>query len=133
VGRDRTCRFWKVAEDSQLIFRPNPGAGQLECCAFTSPDTWITGKAVAVALLHHSIPRGGHSIEPSHGPHRLLHHSTPGACHSIEPSHGPYYWLSSIESWHSHSRVSLDWGYVDYTGCHQNWNRVLTVYTKERE
>lgn len=43
VGRDRTCRFWKVAEDSQLIFRPNPGAGQLECCAFTSPDTWITG------------------------------------------------------------------------------------------
>jgi WD40 repeat protein len=21
VGRDRTCRFWKVAEDSQLIFR----------------------------------------------------------------------------------------------------------------
>ena len=43
VGRDRTCRFWKVAEDSQLIFRPNPGAGQLECCAFTSNDTWITG------------------------------------------------------------------------------------------
>ena len=43
VGRDRTCRFWKVAEDSQLIFRPSPGAGQLESCAFTSPDTWITG------------------------------------------------------------------------------------------
>ena len=43
VGRDRTCRFWKVAEDSQLIFRPSPGAGHLESCAFTSPDTWITG------------------------------------------------------------------------------------------
>ena len=42
VGRDRTCRFWKVAEDSQLIFRPSPGA-ELESCAFTSPDTWITG------------------------------------------------------------------------------------------
>jgi ribosomal RNA-processing protein 9 len=43
VGRDRTCRFWKVAEDSQLIFRPSPGDGHLESCAFTSPDTWITG------------------------------------------------------------------------------------------
>ena len=43
VGRDRTCRFWKVAEDSQLIFRPGPSGGQLESVAFTSPDTWITG------------------------------------------------------------------------------------------
>jgi ribosomal RNA-processing protein 9 len=43
VGRDRTCRFWKVAEDSQLIFRPAPGAGQLESCAFVTPDTWVTG------------------------------------------------------------------------------------------
>jgi ribosomal RNA-processing protein 9 len=43
VGRDRTCRFWKVAEDSQLIFRPSPGGGQLESVAFTSADTWITG------------------------------------------------------------------------------------------
>ena len=43
VGRDRTCRFWKVAEDSQLIFRPAPGDGALESCAFASNDTWITG------------------------------------------------------------------------------------------
>ena len=68
VGRDRTCRFWKVAEDSQLIFRPSPGAGQLESCAFVTPDTWITGSDDGtVSLWSTTKKRAVMSWEGVHG------------------------------------------------------------------
>ena len=68
VGRDRTCRFWKVAEDSQLIFRPSPGAGQLESCAFVTPDTWVTGSDDGtVALWSTTKKRAVMSWEGVHG------------------------------------------------------------------
>jgi ribosomal RNA-processing protein 9 len=68
VGRDRTCRFWKVAEDSQLIFRPAPGAGQLESCAFVTPDTWVTGSDDGtVSLWSTTKKRAVMSWEGVHG------------------------------------------------------------------
>ena len=68
VGRDRTCRFWKVAEDSQLIFRPSPGAGQLESCAFVTPDTWVTGSDDGtVSLWSTTKKRAVMSWEGVHG------------------------------------------------------------------
>ena len=69
VGRDRTCRFWKVAEDSQLIFRPSPGAGQLEVAArFHLPDTWVTGSDDGtVALWSTTKKRAVMSWEGVHG------------------------------------------------------------------
>ena len=68
VGRDRTCRFWKVTEDSQLIFRPSPGAGQLESCAFVTPDTWVTGSDDGtVALWSTTKKRAVMSWEGVHG------------------------------------------------------------------
>ena len=68
VGRDRTCRYWKVAEDSQLIFRPAPSAGQLESCAFVTPDSWITGSDDGtVSLWSTTKKRAVMSWEHVHG------------------------------------------------------------------
>ncbi|KAI3876414.1 hypothetical protein MKX03_024283 [Papaver bracteatum] len=41
VGRDRTMRLFKVAEESQLVFRAP--AASLECCCFISNDEFLTG------------------------------------------------------------------------------------------
>ncbi|KAI3914517.1 hypothetical protein MKW92_009278 [Papaver armeniacum] len=41
VGRDRTMRLFKVAEESQLVFRTP--AGSLECCCFISNDEILAG------------------------------------------------------------------------------------------
>ena len=38
---DRTCRLWKVPEESQLVFRANHV--NLESCAFITQGEWITG------------------------------------------------------------------------------------------
>ncbi len=38
---DRTCRLWKIPEESQLVFRANHV--NLESCAFITPGEWITG------------------------------------------------------------------------------------------
>ena len=45
---DRTLRAWKVAEDSQLVFRPSINDEKrtdyaMECVASVSHDHWITG------------------------------------------------------------------------------------------
>ena len=48
VSSDRTLRAWKVAEDSQLVFRPSINDEKrtdyaMECVASVSHDHWITG------------------------------------------------------------------------------------------
>ena len=48
VSSDRTLRAWKVAEDSQLVFRPAMNDDKrkdyaMECVASVSHDHWITG------------------------------------------------------------------------------------------
>ena len=42
-GRDRTCRLWKVSEDSQLVFHAAATAGSLECAALVGANEWVTG------------------------------------------------------------------------------------------
>jgi ribosomal RNA-processing protein 9 len=42
-GRDRTCRVWKVSEDSQLVFHASALAGSLESAAWVGANEWVTG------------------------------------------------------------------------------------------
>lgn len=41
VGRDRSCRVWKVPEDSQLVY--SSGMRGIESCALVTPTQWATG------------------------------------------------------------------------------------------
>lgn len=43
AGADRTCRVWKVPEESQLIFRGH--CNTLECCRYVTGSEWVTGAA----------------------------------------------------------------------------------------
>ena len=47
VSSDRTLRAWKIAEDSQLVFRPSIREDRkdfaMDCVASVSHDHWITG------------------------------------------------------------------------------------------
>ena len=43
AGGDRTCRLWKVAEDSQLVFHAADSAHSLESCALLNASEWVTG------------------------------------------------------------------------------------------
>jgi len=42
-GPDRSCRLWKLGEDSQLVFQAPPLAGGLDCVAWASANEWVTG------------------------------------------------------------------------------------------
>jgi ribosomal RNA-processing protein 9 len=55
-GQDRSLRLWKIAEESQLVFRANPGASQgggegLERCAIIQEDKWVTGSDYGYTAL----------------------------------------------------------------------------------
>lgn len=76
-GQDRTCRVWKVPEESQLIFR---GYGQaIDCVAYVTATEWLSGgsdgglslwsqmkkKPVSVQRNAHSPPTAGDSAGSS--------------------------------------------------------------------
>jgi len=68
VGADRSTRFWKVPEDSQLVLRPPEGGGQAESCAFTAHDHWITGaQDGTVAIWNTARKRAAQVWENVHG------------------------------------------------------------------
>ena len=43
VGHDHTCRVWKVAEESQLIFRAHAPA--LDAVTYVTGTEWLSGGA----------------------------------------------------------------------------------------
>ena len=68
VGADRTTRFWKVPEDSQLVLRPPEGGAQAESCAFTAHDHWLTGSQDGtVAIWNTQRKRAAQTWENAHG------------------------------------------------------------------
>lgn len=68
VGADRSTRFWKVPEDSQLVLRPPEGGGPAESCAFTAHDHWITGSQDGtVAIWNTQRKRAAQTWENVHG------------------------------------------------------------------
>lgn len=48
-GADRTCRLWKVPEESQLILRGSHPV--IECCAMTRGGEWVSGDAAGTVAL----------------------------------------------------------------------------------
>ena len=69
AGGDRTCRMWKIPEESQLIFRGSYPV--IESCAFSRGGEWVSGDASgALALWNvgrkkpvHVVP-GAHAATP---------------------------------------------------------------------
>jgi ribosomal RNA-processing protein 9 len=41
AGRDRTCRLWKVPEETQLVFRGH--SASIDCAALITPTDFISG------------------------------------------------------------------------------------------
>lgn len=68
VGADRSSRFWKVPEDSQIVLRASDGSGQAESCAFTAHDHWLTGSQDGcVAIWNIARKKAAQSWENVHG------------------------------------------------------------------
>jgi ribosomal RNA-processing protein 9 len=43
VGEDRTCRLWKVQDETQLLFKGATGSGNIDACCFVNGTTFVTG------------------------------------------------------------------------------------------
>jgi ribosomal RNA-processing protein 9 len=69
AGSDRTCRVWKIPEESQLVFRaPAGGSACLESVAHVSGTEWVTGGADgSVALWSQTKKRPVQVVKGAHG------------------------------------------------------------------
>lgn len=66
VGSDRSCRIWKVPEETQLLFKGQ--SASVDCCSFVNQSTFVSGsqdgsiglwsmfKKKAVHLVHNAHP-----------------------------------------------------------------------------
>jgi len=70
AGADRTCRVWKIPEESQLVFRaPGAGSACVEAVAHVSGTEWVSGGADGtVALWSQTKKRPVHVVRGAHGP-----------------------------------------------------------------
>jgi ribosomal RNA-processing protein 9 len=68
VGRDRTARAWKIAEESHLIFRGGAKASSADCIASMKDDWFLTGHDDgALNLWTMTKKKTVRSIETAHG------------------------------------------------------------------
>lgn len=54
-GTDRTCRIWKIPEESQLVFRGN--WVNIESCAYVTQGEWVTGDGQGSVQLWNSTKK----------------------------------------------------------------------------
>ena len=54
-GADRTCRVWKIPEESQLVFRGH--CLTIESCAYIAGGEWVTGSADGSVSLWNSMKK----------------------------------------------------------------------------
>lgn len=54
-GADRTCRVWKIPEESQLVFRGN--WVNIESCAYITSSEWVTGDGQGSVQLWNSAKK----------------------------------------------------------------------------
>jgi len=54
-GADRTCRVWKIPEESQLVFRGH--TLNIESCAYITSSEWVTGDADGSVQLWNSAKK----------------------------------------------------------------------------
>lgn len=73
-GADRTCRLWKIPEESQLIFRSH--CLTVESCACVTGGEWVTGSADgSIQLWATTKKKAVHTVQNAH--------SDPAASHTI--------------------------------------------------
>lgn len=64
-GADRTCRIWKIPEESQLIFRGH--CMTIESCAFITGSEWISGDGEgSVQLWNNAKKKPSYSQRQAH-------------------------------------------------------------------
>jgi ribosomal RNA-processing protein 9 len=67
VGRDRTSRVWKLAEDSHMIFRGGSAAGSNDCVSYVNDDWFVTGgEDGALSLYFTEKKRAVASVADAH-------------------------------------------------------------------
>eukprot|EP00850_Spirogloea_muscicola_P018712 SM000174S03367 [mRNA] locus=s174:299591:301388:+ [translate_table: standard] len=66
AGRDRTCRIWKVPDETQLVFRGH--SASIDCCKFLTGNEYITGSEDgSVALWTVQRKKPVHVVRRAHG------------------------------------------------------------------
>ncbi|KAL3139189.1 hypothetical protein ABBQ32_005966 [Trebouxia sp. C0010 RCD-2024] len=65
-GHDHTCRVWKIAEESQLIFRAYGMA--VDCCKYITGTEWVTGASDgSLAMWSQTKKRPTSVLRRAHG------------------------------------------------------------------
>ncbi|DBB02380.1 hypothetical protein WJX82_006529 [Trebouxia sp. C0006] len=65
-GNDHTCRVWKIAEESQLIFRSHGMA--VDCCKYITGTEWVTGASDgSLAMWSQTKKRPTSVLRRAHG------------------------------------------------------------------
>lgn len=65
-GHDHTCRVWKIAEESQLIFRSHGMA--VDCCKYITGTEWVTGASDgSLAMWSQTKKRPTSVLRKAHG------------------------------------------------------------------
>lgn len=66
AGRDRTCRIWKVPEETQLVLRGH--SSSIDCCALITPNDFISGSEDgSIALWSALRKKPVHIVRGAHG------------------------------------------------------------------
>ena len=53
VGSDQTARLWKLAEQTQLLYRGRPTSQSVDCVSCFNDEWWATGDADGQVALWH--------------------------------------------------------------------------------
>lgn len=70
VGEDRTCRLWKVQDETQLLFKGTPCSGNVDACCFVNGTTFVTGSQdSSVSLWSMFKKRPVYTVRGAHGSH----------------------------------------------------------------
>ncbi|KAG7344637.1 WD-40 repeat-containing protein [Nitzschia inconspicua] len=70
VGRDRTARAWKIADDTHLIFRAGAKVASADCVRILKEDWFVTGHEDGyMGLWRTDKKRAVASIQQAHGTH----------------------------------------------------------------
>lgn len=74
-GADRTCRIWKIPEESQLVFRGN--CVNIESCAYVTQGEWVTGDGQgSVQLWNSTKKKPTYTCRNAHIPDHIPEDST---------------------------------------------------------
>ena len=83
-GADRTCRVWKIAEESQLVFRGH--CLTIECAKYVGGGEWVSGSADGSVQLWRSVKKK--PIFTIRNAHKYVQEEEEGHRHNSSPNPG---------------------------------------------